>query len=85
VSPQYVVDHYDDVADAVGNGEIVEMALPEKPALRLVPAMVPVGDQTSQRILGAGSADVRFLIDNWDEIDREWRKSFEEKFGPDEA
>ena len=38
-----------------------------------------------KRILGAGSADVRFLLENWDEVDREWRKSFAEKFGLDEA
>jgi antitoxin (DNA-binding transcriptional repressor) of toxin-antitoxin stability system len=85
VSPQYVIDHYDDVAEAVGKGEIVEMALPEKPVLRLVPALAHADEQTGERVLGAGSADVHLLLDNWDEIDREWRKSFEEKFGSDEV
>ena len=85
VSPQYLVEHYDDVASAVNNGETVEVSLPEKPALRLVPSKPRVAGQTGPRVLGGGTADVRFLLDNWDEVDREWRKSFDEKFGPGET
>lgn len=86
VSPQYLAEHYDDVVSAVHNGETVEISLPEKPVLRLVPSKAKdAGEQMGSRILGAGTADVSFLLDHWDEIDREWRKSFEEKFGPDET
>jgi hypothetical protein len=31
VTPQYLLEHYDDVASAVNNGETVEVSLPEKP------------------------------------------------------
>jgi antitoxin (DNA-binding transcriptional repressor) of toxin-antitoxin stability system len=86
VSPQYLAEHYDDVASAVNNGETVEVSLPEKPALRLVPSKPKQAvEQTGLRILGAGKADVRFVLDNWDEVDRKWRKSLEEKFGSDET
>ena len=86
VSPQYLAEHYDDIASAVNDGETIEVSLPEKPVLRLVPSEPKQSaEQTGSRVLGGGTADVRFLLDNWDEVDREWRKSFDEKFGSDET
>jgi len=77
VSPQYFAEHYDDIASAVNNGETVEVSLSGKPALRLVPSTAKqVPEHTGSRVLGSGTADVRFLLDNWDEVDQEWRKLF---------
>ena len=84
VSPQYLVEHYDDVASAVHGGEVVEVELREKPALRLVPS--PVQNRTDKRVLGAGRGELRMLSDDeWERMDEKWRKSFEDKFDSDVA
>ena len=87
VSPQYVVDHYDAIAAAVEGGEVVEVSLPEKPALRLVRAGVSQSQsQASARVLGAGKALLRVPSDEeWTEMDKDWRKSFQEKFDAEHA
>jgi len=72
VSPQYLAEHYDDVASAVNGGEVVEVSLPEKPALRLVPALQQAAKRTAPRVLGAGKALLRVPTEaEWAEMDRE--------------
>ena len=81
VSPQYVADHYDEVAAAVTSGEVVEVSLPEKPALRLVwSSDYEDAGRTEFRVLGAGKAFAPLLSqEELEQVDREWKRDVEEK------
>ncbi len=87
VSQQYALEHFDELASAVDGGETVEIARPDKQALHLVrPAAPDVPRQIGPRVLGAGRGEVRVPSDEeWDRMDKEWRKSFEDGFGSDLA
>ena len=84
VSAQYAAEHFDDLALAVDNGESVEIARPDKPALHLVRTVVSEATNLGPRVLGAGRGELRVPSEEeWAEMDKEWRKSFEEKFSPE--
>jgi hypothetical protein len=57
---------------------VVEIARAEKPALRLVVSPAQAAETPKgKRILGAGRGELRVPSDEeWEEIDKEWRKSF---------
>ena len=55
VSAQYAATHFDDIVSAASSGEEVEIAVPNKPSLKLVVAHSPVlADSTGRRISGGG-------------------------------
>lgn len=87
VTAQYAAAHFDDLAKAVDSGEIVEIARVEKPALRLVLSHSETEHAPqAKRVLGAGTGLLRVPDDEeWERMDREWRKSFAEKFDLDDG
>ena len=73
VTLQYATEHLADLAIAADNGEEVEIARPEKPALKLVvSASVPIGAAKGPRILGALQGQM--VVPS----EEEWRKMDEE-------
>jgi antitoxin (DNA-binding transcriptional repressor) of toxin-antitoxin stability system len=73
VTLQYATEHLDELASAADNGEDVEIARPEKPALKLVvSANVPRSETKGRRILGALRGQI--VVPS----EEEWRKMDEE-------
>jgi antitoxin (DNA-binding transcriptional repressor) of toxin-antitoxin stability system len=66
VSAQYAEEHFADILHAADNGEEVEIARPDRPALFLAPrpASVPF-KRTTPRILGEGVGEM--VVPSWDE------------------
>jgi antitoxin (DNA-binding transcriptional repressor) of toxin-antitoxin stability system len=66
VSAQYAEAHFADILNAAYNGEEVEIALPDKPPLKLVvstsSAFTP---KPGRRILGAGRGEM--VVPSWEE------------------
>ncbi len=89
VTVQYAAEHLEELLDAMDGGDSIEVVRADQRVTRLngETKQVPVGEGKAQRVLGAGEADqtIRHLIDNWDDIDREWKRSFEDKFSADAA
>lgn len=84
VTMQYASEHLDELLTALEGGDSVEVLRPDKPVMRLSGAsgQVAVVPQANKRVLGAGRGELRALSDEeWGQIDKEWRKSFESKFG----
>ena len=84
VSVQYAAEHLEDVLSALSSGEAVEIARPGETTLRLTASEVEgvVAQSLQPRILGAGRGELRVPSDEeWEQMDKEWRKSFDEKFG----
>jgi hypothetical protein len=84
-SQKYALEHFDEVASLVDGGEVVEIARPDKQVLHLVrPEISAMPEPSGPRVLGAGRGEMRVPSDiEWEEMDKGWRKSFEDKFGPD--
>jgi len=62
VSVQYAEAHFTDLLEAASNGIEVEIALPEKPSLKLVTtAIAPEPKQEGRRILGLGPGQMPSL------------------------
>jgi len=73
VTLQYATEHLDELALAADNGEEVEIARPEKPALKLIVSTVaprPLG--SGRRVLGALRGQM--LVPS----EQEWRKMDDE-------
>jgi antitoxin (DNA-binding transcriptional repressor) of toxin-antitoxin stability system len=87
VSVQYAAEHFEDLVVAAHNGEAVEIACAGQPALQLVRSSgIEAAEPGGDRVLGAGRGELRVPSDEeWDAMDKEWRKSFEGKFGADAA
>jgi prevent-host-death family protein len=72
VSAQDAEEHISHLLEAAGNGEEVEISVPGKRALRLVPVEpaepVVSSPRTGRRILGAGRGEIRSISDE------EWRQ-----------
>jgi antitoxin (DNA-binding transcriptional repressor) of toxin-antitoxin stability system len=82
VSAQYAMEHFEDLAVAVDDGEVVVIERADKPALQLVPSPTVEAATPKKRALGAGRGVLRVPSEEeWDAMDREWRKSFADKFG----
>ncbi len=73
VSAQYAETHLSDLISAADNGEVVEIARPDKPTLKLVVSTpVSPAKQTGRRILGAGRGEIRVPSEQeWREMDKE--------------
>jgi len=87
VTVKYAAEHLEELLDAMGAGNSVEVMRPDKPTLRLSgEAQAATPTKTGKRILGAGRGELRVPSDEeWERMDKEWRKSFEDKFGSDIA
>ncbi len=73
VTLQYAAEHLDELISAADSGEDVEIARPEKPALKLVvSASTPERQTSGRRILGALRGHV--IVPS----EEEWRKIDEE-------
>ncbi|RXH57374.1 hypothetical protein [Granulicella sibirica] len=72
VSAQYAEVHFPELLAAARNGELVEIADPDKPTLRLVvsdPAPEPL-KRSGRRILGAGEREMRVpSLEEWQAMD----------------
>jgi antitoxin (DNA-binding transcriptional repressor) of toxin-antitoxin stability system len=80
VSAQYAATHFDDILSAATSGEEVEIAVPDKPTLKLVVAN-PSANTTSRRILGAGRGELRVPTpEEWAEMDKELEQLMNAKF-----
>jgi hypothetical protein len=78
VSAEYAVEHFEDIASAVDNGEEVEIARPHKPALQLVRSDMSV--RMGKRVLGAGTALTALPSEEeLERIDREWKREIDDK------
>jgi antitoxin (DNA-binding transcriptional repressor) of toxin-antitoxin stability system len=73
VSAQYAETHLSDLISAADNGEVVEIARPDKPTLKLVVSTAASSaKQTGRRILGAGRGELRVPSEQeWREMDKE--------------
>jgi antitoxin (DNA-binding transcriptional repressor) of toxin-antitoxin stability system len=73
VSAQYAEAHFPDLLEAASNGIEVEIAIPEKPSLKLVRVYsAPTPKPTGRRILGAGRGEMRPVSDEeWQSMKRE--------------
>jgi antitoxin (DNA-binding transcriptional repressor) of toxin-antitoxin stability system len=87
VTLEYAAKHFAELLDAIDAGDSVEVTRPDKPTLRLSGEVQPAVDAApGKRILGAGVGELRVPDDEeWEWMDKEWRKSFEDKFGPEAA
>jgi antitoxin (DNA-binding transcriptional repressor) of toxin-antitoxin stability system len=67
VSAQYAEAHLPDLLEAAFNGDEVEIAMPDKPTVKLVVVYPPAAPkQTGRRILGAGVGLVKVPTeDEW--------------------
>ena len=84
VSVQFAAEHLEELLSALEDGQSIEVERPDKPNVRL--SLEPLTESASpaigKRILGAGVGELRVPSDEeWERMDREWRKSFETKFG----
>ena len=81
VSAEYAAEHFDDLASAVDDGEVVEIARLHKPALQLVRSSTSDASvRAGKRILGAGTAVTALPDeDELERIDREWKREIEHK------
>ena len=72
VSAQYVETHVSELLAAARNGELVEIADPDEPTLKLVvsnPAPQPL-KRSGRRILGAGDGEMRVpSLEEWQAMD----------------
>jgi antitoxin (DNA-binding transcriptional repressor) of toxin-antitoxin stability system len=70
VSVQYAESHFPDLVEAASNGIEVEIALPEKPSLKLVTTgIAPTPKQEGRRILGLGRGQMRPVSDEeWESM-----------------
>ena len=73
VSAQYAETHLSDLISAADKGEVVEIARPDKPTLKLVVSTPTLAaKQTGRRILGAGRGELRVPSEQeWREMDKE--------------
>jgi antitoxin (DNA-binding transcriptional repressor) of toxin-antitoxin stability system len=73
VSAQYAETHFSQLLSAADNGEVVEIARPDKPTLKLVPSNpAETPKPTGPRILGAGRGELRVPSEQeWSEMDKE--------------
>ncbi len=74
VSAQYAATHFDDILSAASNGEEVEIAIPDKPTLKLIVANPPAPVQSTGRrhLFGAGKGLVTVPTDEeWDAMKKE--------------
>jgi hypothetical protein len=90
VTVQYAADHLEELLKAMDGGDSVEIVRQDLSVTRLHGETKDASGAGLQavRVLGAGKVDenIRHLLDNWDEVDREWKKSFrDDKFGADAA
>jgi antitoxin (DNA-binding transcriptional repressor) of toxin-antitoxin stability system len=88
VSVQYAAEHFEELLDAMDGGSSIEVLREDKPTMRLFGDSAPVtaAEKKGDRLLGAGRGEMRVPSDKeWDAMDKEWRKSFEDKFGANAA
>jgi antitoxin (DNA-binding transcriptional repressor) of toxin-antitoxin stability system len=73
VSAQYAETHLSDLISAADNGEVVEIARPDKPTLKLViSTSTSPAKQAGRRILGAGRGELRAPSEQeWRDMDKE--------------
>jgi antitoxin (DNA-binding transcriptional repressor) of toxin-antitoxin stability system len=64
VTLRYAEQHLAELADAVDNGQEVEIARSDKPTLKLVVSQTPPAKRTTPRILGAGRGEM--IVPNWE-------------------
>jgi hypothetical protein len=73
VTLQYATEHLDELASAADNGKDVEIARPEKPALKLIVSRsMAQGETSGRRVLGALRGQLIVPTE------KEWRKMDEE-------
>lgn len=74
VSLQYAAEHLDELAAAADNGEVVEIARHEKPALKLIAsANLSRVEPSGRRILGALRGQVVVATEEeWQSMDTVW-------------
>ena len=63
VSAQYAETHLSDLISAADNGEVVEIARPDKPTLKLVVAVS--SSSTRKNLLNSARGQIR-MADDWD-------------------
>ncbi|MES2393684.1 MAG: hypothetical protein V4555_18750 [Acidobacteriota bacterium] len=87
VTIEYATKHLDELLETVDGGGSVEIVRPDKPSVRLTgEPLTAVADTRAKRVLGAGRGELRTVSDEeWELMDKEWRKSFEDKFSSDAA
>jgi antitoxin (DNA-binding transcriptional repressor) of toxin-antitoxin stability system len=88
VSVRYAAEHLEELLSAVDGGESVEIERPERPAVRLsaVAKAAEGVNVAGKRILGAGKGELRVPSEEeWEAMDKEWRKSFADKFELDQV
>jgi antitoxin (DNA-binding transcriptional repressor) of toxin-antitoxin stability system len=85
VTAEYAAKHFDELLAAMEGGSSIEIIRPDKPTLRLTSEPSEAEPHlAAKRVLGAGVGELRVPSDEeWDEMDKEWRKSFASKFGDD--
>jgi antitoxin (DNA-binding transcriptional repressor) of toxin-antitoxin stability system len=73
VSAQYAEDHFADLLNLASSGEEVEIALPGKPNIKLVPSSpTPFQPKSGRRILGAGRGEMVVPSEaEWQKMDQE--------------
>jgi hypothetical protein len=77
VTAEYAAKHFDELLAAMDGGSSIEMRVTAEVS---EPEPRPAG----KRVLGAGIGELRVPSDEeWDAMDKEWRKSFASKFGDD--